>query len=121
MLLSNLQSHKQPFDQYIDLLISVEKEKENPQTDNLEQMKRKHMEEVRMLMEAIDNGSQEKIRVEDVPKYREELFQLKHCGPAFKQMCAKAKSIREKYPAKIKNIPIVGSNDFLSKLCNIWK
>ena len=120
MLLSNLQSHNQFFDQYLDLLISEERKKENPQTDGLEEIKRKHKDEVRMLMDAMKNKSQEKIQVEDVPKYHAELLQLKHCGPAFKQMLEKAKSIREKNPPKIKKFSIASMNKLVKSLVNFW-
>ena len=83
-------------------------------------MKRKHKEEVRMLMDAMKNKSQEKIQVEDVPKYHAELLQLKHCGPMFKQMLEKAKSIRESNPPIIKKIPIASINKLVSKLISFW-
>ena len=120
MLLSNLQSHNQFFDQYLDLLISEERKKENPQTDGLEEIKRKHKDEVRMLMDAIKNKFQKKIQLEDVPKYHAELLQLNHCGPVFKQMLEKAESIRVKYPPKIKTIPIVSTNKLVNKLVDFW-
>ena len=99
-------------------MITVAKESKNPEAEKLEQIKRKHKEDVRTLMEAIENGSYEKIQVADVLEYHKELLKLKHSGPKFKEFLEKAKSIMEMKFPKVKIIPINGHNELVSKLNN---
>ena len=109
------------FENYIEFLISEERKKEKPQIDSLQNMKRKHQEEVRILEKAIANQSQEKIEFEDVPKYYEKLLQLKHSGPMIKQMLNTAKLIEQKNAPRIKKIPIFTGSNLVKKMVDFWK
>src|SRR5699024_10854553 len=78
---------------YLDLLMDEEMKKSSavsgyPRTvyESLAKMKETHQESVRILTEAINNQSHENVRIEDIYKYRDQLFQLKHSGPQFQQM-----------------------------------
>ena len=64
--------------------------------DSLVKMKNNHRENVRILTEAIANKSQDAVRLEDIAKYRDQLFQLKHTGAQFRQMLHVSQSAQSK-------------------------
>src|SRR5699024_7710877 len=65
--------------------------------DSLVKMKETHRENVRILTEAIKNKAHENVRIEDITKFRDQLFALKHSGPQFRQILDVTKSAQQKH------------------------
>ena len=64
--------------------------------DSLVKMKETHIENVRTLKKAIENKSQDKVRLEDISKYRDRLLELKHSGPQLSRMLDVTKQVQQK-------------------------
>jgi len=64
--------------------------------ENLKEMKEKHQSNVQILKKAIAKNDSERVTLEDISNYKDELLGLKHCGNQFKGILETAKWTKDR-------------------------